>query len=174
MIHAASAIAPTAPGLTAKGPSPAGGDLFALSMLAIGTGGAATDPAAAAVVVGTDRQAIAAPGMPLPTAALDAIDPALAWLPAVAIPVPAPLDIPPALASVVAEPAAAEPGVATTLSQPALCRSAAVFALATATVAPSPAATARPPVPAAMARGPVVAAGEPIAAGAGTGACRRR
>ena len=109
MINAATAIVPTATGLASKGITPAGGDLFALSMLAVGTSGAddiapaipriaGSDPAA---VAPSNRQAFAVSGaisgMVMP-AGDDMLDPALAWLPAVDIAIPAPLDIPPALA----------------------------------------------------------------------------
>jgi flagellar hook-length control protein FliK len=102
MITAALAITSTAPGQPARGSVPAGGDLFALSMLAVGAdAGPALAEAALPTPAGPVRQALAAPGMAVPTPDAAAVDPALAWLPAVNIAIPAPLDIPPALASVV-------------------------------------------------------------------------
>ncbi|AIT07174.1 hypothetical protein MC45_13260 [Sphingomonas taxi] len=112
MITPATAVATIAPGLPGKGASPAGGEMFALSMLAVGREADAAAlpamPAAAPVPmtgpvapIETGRQGFAAPGMPLPTEAVPArVDPALAWLAAVDIPVPAPLEVPPALAAV--------------------------------------------------------------------------
>lgn len=131
MINAASAIVPTATGLPAKGSSHAGGDLFALSMLAVGTGEGSAPNAAANTVDAPARQAFAAPGMTLPTDAGAAVDPALAWLPAVDIAIPSPLDIPPMLAGIVSEPVAAP------LSQPVLRRGTAIAAMAVATAAPA-------------------------------------
>ena len=150
---AAPAVSPTVPGQPAKGGSPAGGDLFALSMLAVGAGEGAVADAGDALA----RQPFAAPGMTLPTAAAPAIDPALAWLPAVDIPIPAPLEVPPALAKVVTVPAPV-------VSAPALRRGTAVAALAVATVAPVVAAAMRPtPVPSADRVQPdAVVAGEPV------------
>lgn len=91
MINAAAAILSTAPGQSAKGTSPAGGDLFALSMMAVGadSGGDAALPTPG----GPIRQALAAPGMPLPNQVTEAVDPALLWLPAVNIVAPAPMEI---------------------------------------------------------------------------------
>lgn len=112
MITPATAVATIAPGLPGKGASPPGGEMFALSMLAVGGEADAAAlpamPAAAPVPmtgpvapIETGRQGFAAPGMPLPTEAVPArVDPALAWLAAVDIPVPAPLEVPPALAAV--------------------------------------------------------------------------
>ncbi|WP_293875898.1 MULTISPECIES: flagellar hook-length control protein FliK [unclassified Sphingomonas] len=136
---AAPAVSPTVPGQPAKGGSPAAGDLFALSMMAVGAGeGAMADTGDALA-----RQPFAAPGMTLPTAAAPAIDPALAWLPAVDIPIPAPMEVPPALAKVVTVPAPV-------VSAPVLRRGTAVAALAVATAAPVVAAAVRPtPVPSA-------------------------
>lgn len=151
---AAPAVSPTVSGQPAKGGSPAAGDLFALSMLAIGAGEGAMADAGDALA----RQPFAAPGMTLPTAAASAIDPALAWLPAVDIPIPAPLEVPPALAKVVTVPAPI-------VSAPALRRGTAVAALTVATVAPVVAAAMRPtPVPSADGVQPDAAvAGEPVA-----------
>ena len=148
MIYAASAIAPTVPGQPAKGASPAGGDLFALSMLAAGTAEGTAASIGDGPVQGPARQDLAAPGIAVPTDAPPAIDPALAWLPAVDIAIPAPLDVPPALASVVSAPAA----MATT--QPVLRRSTAVAALAVGTLSfdPAPVAGASAPKRAALAK----------------------
>ncbi len=101
MINVAALLTPTAPGPSAKGGSAVGGDLFASSMLAIGAAGIgrAAGMATPSIAADPTRQALAVPGMPLPIADAAAIDPALAWLPAVNIAVPAPLDIPAALAS---------------------------------------------------------------------------
>ncbi len=97
MITAPSPIATIAPGLPGKGASPGGGEAFALSMLSVGTGVAADAPAASTIA---SRQAIAVPGMVLPTTdTAVAPDPAQGWLPSVTIAVPAPIDVPPALAS---------------------------------------------------------------------------
>ncbi len=93
MINAASALAPTSPGQTAKGASPAGGDMFALSMMSAATAGdAAITDLMAAAPADPVRQAFAAPGTPLPNGVAEgAVDPALTWLPAVNIPVPEPM-----------------------------------------------------------------------------------
>jgi flagellar hook-length control protein FliK len=91
MINAAAAILPTIPGQSAKGALPAGGDLFALSMMAVGadSGG----DAAHRTPGGPIRQTLAAPGMPLPNQVTEAVGPALLWLPAVNIVAPAPMEI---------------------------------------------------------------------------------
>ncbi|MFN3433927.1 MAG: flagellar hook-length control protein FliK [Sphingomonas sp.] len=95
MIDTSFALLPTAPGSSAKGASAVVGELFASSMLAAS---AVPDPAAApgnvAGAADPARQALAAPGITVPTAPEATVDPALAWLPAVNIDVPAPLDVP--------------------------------------------------------------------------------
>ena len=95
MIDTSFALLPTAPGSSAKGASAVVGELFASSMLAAS---AVPDPAAApgnvAGPADPARQALAAPGITVPTAPEATVDPALAWLPAVNIDVPAPLDLP--------------------------------------------------------------------------------
>lgn len=91
MINAAAAISPAAPGYSAKGASPAGGDLFAMSMLAVGADSG--DDAAHPTPGGPIRQTLAAPGMPMPDQATEGVDPALLWLPAVNIVAPAPMEI---------------------------------------------------------------------------------
>ncbi|GAA0658957.1 hypothetical protein FHT00_002042 [Sphingomonas insulae] len=156
MINATFAIAPTAPGQPAKGASPVGGELFALSMIAVGASDGIVPNGAADTSV---RQALAVPGIALPTpAGTDAVDPALAWLPAVDIPVPAPLDIPPALANVASDPAAASSlAQSVQRSQPLLRSGAAIAALTAPTLASVASQATRPertsaaaPVPAPM------------------------
>jgi flagellar hook-length control protein FliK len=102
MINAASAITATTPGQPGKGASPAGGDPFTLPFeLAFDLpAGKAAPVGRSALLNGTSRQIAAAAGPALPAAGVEAIDPALAWLPAVNIPAPAPLDVPPAVAAV--------------------------------------------------------------------------
>jgi flagellar hook-length control protein FliK len=129
MITAALAITSTAPGQPARGSVPAGGDLFALSMLAVGAdAGTALADTGLPTSAGPVRQALAAPGMAVPTPDAAAVDPALAWLPAVNIAIPAPLDIPPALASVV--PAVATAPVVASRPFPTLRGGASVSVLA--------------------------------------------
>jgi len=113
MITAATALPTTAPGQPGKSASPAGGEMFAQSLQAIGGGDGTLPPADPArptvalvpgiaddvIMIEPVRQAPAAAGTSLPVAPQPATDPALAWLPAVNIPVPAPLDLPPAPAA---------------------------------------------------------------------------
>ncbi len=135
MITAPSPIATIAPGLPGKGASPGGGEAFALSMLSVGTGVAADAPAASTIA---SRQAIAVPGIVLPTTdAAVAPDPAQSWLPSVTIAVPAPIDVPPALASAAPMVAAGRPVA------PALRGSTSIGALAV--TLPSAVVTGRSP-----------------------------
>ncbi len=150
MINAAAAIVPTTPGQPGKGALPVGGELFALSMSTLpemagesGDAPANTIPLAAGDPV---RQALAAPGMPLPTVDAAAIDPALAWLPAVNIAVPAPMEIPPALANAGTDARPDRPFVFT--GTPVLNGSTSVGALAMgSTTRPAPAVAVAPPLP---------------------------
>lgn len=147
MINATFATTPTTPGQPVKGASPVGGGLFALSMLAVGAGDTAVDPNGADIAADAPaRQALAAPGIALPTpVGASVLDPALAWLPAVDIPVPAPLDVPPVLARVASDPAAAVFVARPALrAQPVLRSGTAVAALTAPALAPVALPVVRP------------------------------
>ena len=150
MINAAAAIVPTIPGQPGKGALPVGGELFALSMSTLPEmAGVSGDAPANTIPLAADdpvRQALAAPGMPLPTVDAAAIDPALAWLPAVNIAVPAPMEIPPALANAGTDARPDRPFVFT--GTPVLNGSTSVGALAMgSTTRPAPAVAVAPPLP---------------------------
>lgn len=117
MIQPTAALRTTTPGHAAAGAGAGDGAAFGLSMLAIGGGGVdamVVDPAApVAPVANVTPVAAGTTGNLLPgqAAIAAAVDPALAWLPAVNIAVPAPMAVMPAAASVsvVPGPAAVAP-----------------------------------------------------------------
>lgn len=98
MINAASTITATTPGQPGKGASSVGGAPFTMPFGLSPDGAAPVDRGA--LLSGASRQVAAAAGPALPVLEADAIDPALAWLPAVNIPAPPPLDIPLGVAAV--------------------------------------------------------------------------